>query len=76
MKDGVIYRLDDTEQFPYTEAEQVQQEIKNIHNCAHGCFASNEEENAWTVYTVAFADYINVDDIAAVYVDGVELPIK
>lgn len=76
MKDGTIYRSDDTEHLSYTEAEQVQQEIKNIHNCAHGYFASNEKANAWTVYTLAFADYINVDDIAAVYVDGVELPIK
>lgn len=76
MKDGAVYRADTTPLSNYHGEEiVVTEEEENIHKCDWECFMGPRDEN-WAVFSFSFRDYIDVDDIAGVYIDGTELTLK
>ena len=76
MKDGVIYRSDNSNHLPYTAEAIEEMEKENIRLCTHDIFSNSYRDKTWTNYSVSFCDYIEVDDITAIYADGNELMLR
>lgn len=90
MKDGTVYRsgFHPTPQvIPIYNAdgevlnkEELEGEPKEeqVINCGYSSMNNNfqEKEGGRSIYHVSFRNYINVDEIEAVYMDGVELQLE
>lgn len=89
MKDGTVYRsgfhptpqvipVYDVNGELLNEQELEEEPGKErVRECYHSSMMSGQQlMEEWSVFHVTFPNYINVDDIEAVYMDGVELPLE
>ncbi len=79
-------KLQNKEDFSAEDAEKLDSYVipekreedglpENVHELSGG-YAAGKENGGFTDFFVIFDDFINVDDIVAVEVDGVEMPLE
>lgn len=84
MKDGTIYRGGtDDKVFPrynvkgeLLNADELGLDSEDIKKCEHDWVRAASDQKEWLVFYIKFDDFINVDEIEAVYVDNVRVPIE
>ncbi len=79
MKDGSVYRFNNNIKLPYTAESLKQLKKENIRLCTYSIFSDCgdcRQDGKWANYCINFGDYIDVDEIAAIYADGSELILK